>query len=88
MATQSLMTDPNKDLVNYRVIDGIALLTLNDPPANTYSYDMMQQIDVCVLKARMDEAVQLIVITGSGEKFSNRLRPSDYEPFFYYDRKR
>ncbi|MDX6443722.1 MAG: enoyl-CoA hydratase [Blastocatellia bacterium] len=63
------MTDPKTDLVNYRVIDGIALLSLNDPPANTYSYDMMQQIDACVLKARMDEAVQLIVITGSGEKF-------------------
>jgi enoyl-CoA hydratase/carnithine racemase len=69
MATQFIMTDPKMDLVNYRVIGGIALLTLNDPPANTYSYDMMQQIDACVLKARMDEAVQVIVITGSGEKF-------------------
>lgn len=69
MATQSSTTDPNKDLVNYSVADGIALLTLNDPPANTYSYDMMQQIDHCVLNARMDEAVQVIVITGSGEKF-------------------
>ncbi|MDX6385025.1 MAG: enoyl-CoA hydratase [Blastocatellia bacterium] len=69
MATQSSMTDPKKDLVNYNVADGIALLTLNDPPANTYSYDMMQQIDACVLKARMDETVQVIVITGSGEKF-------------------
>src|ERR1700716_2350131 len=69
MAIQSLMTDPKKDLVNYRVAEGIALLTLNDPPANTYSYDMMQQIDAWVLKARMDEAVQVIVITGSGEKF-------------------
>jgi enoyl-CoA hydratase/carnithine racemase len=26
------------------VQDGVALLTLNDPPANTYSYAMMQQI--------------------------------------------
>src|SRR6476469_4346619 len=69
MATQSSLTDPKKDLVNYSVADGIALLTLNDPPANTYSYDMMQQIDACVLKARMDEAVQVILITGSGEKF-------------------
>src|SRR5213078_3080768 len=51
-------------------VDGnIAMLTLNDPPANTYSYEMMQQLDACILKARMDEAVQVIVITGSGEKF-------------------
>src|SRR6476646_7578174 len=69
MATQSSLTDPKKDLVNYSVADGIALLTLNDPPANTYSYEMMQQLDACVLKARMDEAVQVILITGSGEKF-------------------
>jgi enoyl-CoA hydratase/carnithine racemase len=57
------------DLVNYRVDSGIALLTLNDPPANTYSYEMMQQIDACILKARMDDDVQVIVLTGSGEKF-------------------
>ena len=30
---------------------------------------MMQQIDACILRARMDEDVQVVVITGSGEKF-------------------
>ena len=63
------MTDPKPDLVDYRVAEGIAVLTLNDPPANTYSYDMMQQIDARILEARMDDDVQVIVITGSGEKF-------------------
>jgi len=56
-------------LVEYRVDRGIAVLTLNDPPANTYSYEMMQQLDARILEARMDESVQVIVITGSGEKF-------------------
>jgi len=69
MATQFPMTAPKADLVNYRVDEGIALLTLNDPPANTYSYEMMQQIDACILAARMDEDVQVILIAGSGEKF-------------------
>ena len=69
MATQFPTTDPRADLVNYRVGEGIALLTLNDPPANTYSYDMMQQLDRCILAVRMDEEVQVIVITGCGEKF-------------------
>jgi len=69
MATQFPMTEPKADLVNYRVDEGIGLLTLNDPPANTYSYEMMQQIDACILAARMDDDVQVIVITGSGEKF-------------------
>ncbi len=57
------------DLVLYSVTDGIAFLTLNDPPANTYSYDMMQALDRAILEARMDESVQVIVITGNGEKF-------------------
>src|ERR1700730_2194031 len=69
MATQIPMTDPKRDLADYRVDTGVAVITLNDPPANTYSYEMMQQIDACVLEARMDEDVQVIVITGSGEKF-------------------
>ena len=69
MVTQSPMTEPKAELVNYRVAERIAVLTLNDPPANTYSYDMMQQIDACILKARIDEGVQVIVISGSGEKF-------------------
>ena len=55
--------------VDYQTADGVATITLNDPPANTYSYEMMQQLDRAILKARMDEAVQVIVITGKGEKF-------------------
>jgi len=56
-------------LIEYSSENGVAVLTLNDPPANTYSYEMMQQLDAGILKARMDESVQVIVITGSGEKF-------------------
>jgi enoyl-CoA hydratase len=69
MASQFPQTDPNPGLVDYRIAEGVALLTLNDPPANTYSYDMMQQLDAYILRARMDEDVQVVVITGSGEKF-------------------
>lgn len=57
------------DLVRYDVREGIALLTLNDPPANTYSYQMMQALDRAILRARMDENTHVIVITGNGEKF-------------------
>ena len=55
--------------LDYAVRDGVALITLNDPPANTYSYEMMQQLDRAILDARMDDAVQVIVISGAGEKF-------------------
>ena len=56
-------------LVQYAAADGVAVLTLNDPPANTYSYEMMGELDRAILAARMDESVQVIVLTGSGEKF-------------------
>jgi enoyl-CoA hydratase len=49
--------------------DGVFTITLDDPPANTYSYEMMQELDAAVLRARMDAAVHVIVITGAGEKF-------------------
>jgi enoyl-CoA hydratase/carnithine racemase len=51
------------------VADGVGVIELNDPPANTYSYEMMREIDDAVLAARMDDHVHVIVITGAGEKF-------------------
>lgn len=56
-------------LIEYKLNNRIAVVTLNDPPANTYSYEMMQELDAAVLRARMDEAVEVIVLTGNGEKF-------------------
>jgi enoyl-CoA hydratase len=56
-------------LVSYRVDDGIAVLEMNDPPANTYTYEMMQQLDTAILKARMDDSVHVLILRGAGEKF-------------------
>src|SRR4030095_6576323 len=58
-----------KSRLDYETNNGIAVITLNDPPANTYSYEMMQQLDRAILDARMDDSVHVIVITGAGEKF-------------------
>jgi enoyl-CoA hydratase/carnithine racemase len=80
------MTQAN--LIDYKVDQAVAILTLNDPPANTYSYEMMQQIDARILEARMDESVQVIVLTGAGEKFfcagANIQMLSDVTPEFKY----
>jgi enoyl-CoA hydratase len=58
-----------KTLVHYEVRDGVAILTLDDPPANTYTYELMLDLDRCILRARMDESAHVIVIVGNGEKF-------------------
>jgi enoyl-CoA hydratase/carnithine racemase len=55
--------------VRYSVEGGVATLTLSDPPANTYSYEMMQALDAAVLRARMDDDVHVLVVTGEGDKF-------------------
>jgi enoyl-CoA hydratase/carnithine racemase len=47
----------------------VRVLTLNEPPANTYSYELMRELDAAILEARMDTSVHVIVITGAGEKF-------------------
>ena len=55
--------------VTWQKAPGIALLTLTNPPANGYSYDMMRDLDEAVLRARMDDDVHVIVLAGAGEKF-------------------
>jgi enoyl-CoA hydratase len=56
-------------LVRYETREGVAILTLDDPPANTYTHEMMRQLDAAILRARFDTAVDVIVIIGAGEKF-------------------
>ncbi len=55
--------------VHYEKHGHVAVLTLDAPPANTYSYELMQALDGRVLEARFDPDVQVIVLTGKGEKF-------------------
>lgn len=77
-----------RTLVRYEAAEGVALLTLDDPPANTYTYEMMRQLDAAVLRARMDDAVHVIVIKGAGEKFfcagANIAMLTEMTPTFKY----
>lgn len=88
------MTEPKtataQDLVLYHVEDKIAIVELNDPPANTYTHEMMRQLDEAILKARFDDDVHVILLRGHGEKFFsaganiaylNRITPR-YKYFF------
>ena len=74
--------------INVSVTDGIAVIELDDPPANTYSYEMMLEIDTAILSARMNPAVHVIVLTGAGEKFfcagANIGMLADADPEFKY----
>src|SRR5437867_2639396 len=56
-------------LIHYTADQGLAWIEINDPPANTYTYEMMQQLDTAILKARMDDSVHVVILRGAGEKF-------------------
>jgi len=78
----------DKTPVQYEVRHGVAYLTLDDPPANTYTYQMMSQLDAAILKARFDHDVHVIVLRGMGEKFfcagANISMLQNAEPRFKY----
>src|SRR5690348_7250909 len=77
-----------KQLINYRVDGGVAVIEMNDPPANTYTYEMNRQLDDAILKARMDNGVYVILLTGAGDKFfsagANIRMLASVDPTFKY----
>jgi enoyl-CoA hydratase/carnithine racemase len=52
-------------LVNASKHDGVMVLELRNPPANTYSYEMMLELDTHILDARMDESIHVLMLTGA-----------------------
>ena len=90
MATtlQSATGQETKQLINYRVEDGVAVIEMNDPPANTYTYEMNRQLDDAILKARMDNNAYVLLLTGAGDKFfsagANIKMLASVDPTFKY----
>src|SRR6476620_3916057 len=86
--TQPTAGEATKTLINYRVDGGVAVIEMFDPPANTYTYEMNRQLDEAILKARMDNNVHVIVLTGSGDKFfsagANIKMLASVDPTFKY----
>jgi enoyl-CoA hydratase/carnithine racemase len=80
--------ETTRTLVEYTTDAGVAVITMTDPPANTYTYEMNRQLDDCILRARMDNDVHVLVLTGAGEKFfsagANIRMLSEVDPTFKY----
>ncbi len=85
MATTEVAT---QELIQYRVEQGVAVIAMTDPPANTYTYEMNRQLDEAILKARMDNDVHVMVLTGAGDKFfsagANIKMLASVDPTFKY----
>ena len=55
---------------SYQVIDGVAVITLNNPPVNGLGYDTRVGIADGFARAQADAAVKAVVLTGGGRAFS------------------
>src|SRR6201981_1806431 len=90
MATtvQPTAGEATKQLIHYHTDNGVAVIEMNDPPANTYTYEMNRQLDDAILKARMDNDAYVILLTGAGDKFfsagANIKMLSSVDPTFKY----
>ena len=88
MATATVTDREQATLVTYSMDANIAIIELNDPPANTYTHEMMRQLDDCILKARFDNTVQVIILRGAGSKFfsagANINMLNEMDPTFKY----
>lgn len=48
--------------------DGIAVLTIDHPPANTWNLATMEEFESAVQAVEKDQEIRVLVITGAGEK--------------------
>jgi 3-hydroxyacyl-CoA dehydrogenase len=55
---------------SYEVRDGVAVITLNNPPVNGLGYEVRAAVAAGLDRAMADAAVQAVIITGAGKSFS------------------
>jgi len=58
-----------KGTVHYEIVDGIALLTVDNPPVNPLSEGVRNALYEGIAKAEADESVVGVVLTGKGRAF-------------------
>jgi enoyl-CoA hydratase/carnithine racemase len=56
------------DLVLCRIEDGVAVLTLNNPPLNLVTLELTRQLERALERLASDPAVRGLVLTGAGER--------------------
>lgn len=53
---------------SYTVTDGVAVMTVDNPPMNALSASVLADIEAAVKDAMADDAVRVVVFTGSGDR--------------------
>ncbi|WP_319534275.1 enoyl-CoA hydratase [uncultured Vibrio sp.] len=59
----------NQEAIQHQISNHVAVITMNNPPANTWTVDSLYALKSLVLELNQDKDVYALVITGCGEKF-------------------
>src|SRR5712692_7643319 len=57
------------EFVKYETDAGVATITVDHPPANALSNQVLAEIEEALTTAEMDATVRCLIFTGAGEKF-------------------
>ncbi|MBR9872641.1 MAG: enoyl-CoA hydratase [Vibrionaceae bacterium] len=58
-----------QDAIQHNINNHIAVITMNNPPANTWTAESLNALKTLTLALNQDKDVYALVITGNGEKF-------------------
>jgi len=58
------------DFIKVAIEGGVAVATINRPPANALSYALIQEVDALLNEVENDDSVRVIVLHGEGRFFS------------------
>ena len=59
----------NQNFINYQWMDQIVLLELDDPSANTLTFDLFKELEERLLEIASNDLVKGLILTGKGDKF-------------------
>lgn len=68
-ATQSAPPLPHAEGLLVEMHDHVAMITMNNPPANTWTAESLTGLTALIEALNQDASVYALVITGQGEKF-------------------
>lgn len=63
------MSQQSVNPIEHKIHNHVAVLTMNNPPANTWTKQSLNQLKQLVIELNNNMDVYALVITGQGEKF-------------------
>lgn len=73
------MTRPGKEMIEIDIQRNVAVLTLNDPPANRLTFNMFSELSNHLKRILGPGSIRGVIITGAGRHFSSGSDPAELQ---------